>query len=245
MNRSVQKINALCAMKFRLILSNPSVMIAPVMSMGYVLIMKSIMAGKFPTQGTKMSFLLNLGLLFNVVMGGIMMSSYPLAEEKERHTLRVLMTSSVTGPEFFIGSLLPPLGILVVTNFLLLPLSGAIWSQVPLFSYFVITTVATVISLILGYIVGILTTNQSQAGIYSVPLLLFLTLVPSFQLFSAPLKKISDFLYSGTVSRLVTQMASAQGFEWRIADMLVLICWLVVGGGVFLYAYRRHGLDAD
>ena len=51
-------------------------------------------------------------------MTGIYCVAASLAEEKEKHTLRTLMTSSVNGLEFFIGSLLPALLLLMIVNVL-------------------------------------------------------------------------------------------------------------------------------
>ena len=48
--------------------------------------------------------ILSLGISMNICMGGFMMVGMAIAEEKEKHTLRVLMTSSVTGAQYFVGS---------------------------------------------------------------------------------------------------------------------------------------------
>ena len=47
------------------------------------------------------------GMLMNVSMMGFYCTAASLAEEKEKNTLRTLMTSSVNGLEFFLGSLIP------------------------------------------------------------------------------------------------------------------------------------------
>ena len=60
----------------------------------------------------------------NTSMTGIYCVAASLAEEKEKHTLRTLMTSSVNGLEFFIGSLLPALLLLMIVNVLCVFLAG-------------------------------------------------------------------------------------------------------------------------
>ncbi|MCB6623629.1 hypothetical protein LI126_15045, partial [Mediterraneibacter sp. 210702-DFI.5.30] len=69
-------------------------------------------------------YILQIGVIFNVTMTGIMAASMPLAEEKEKQTLRVLLSSSVNKVEFLIGSLAPVLVIMTAINFILIPISG-------------------------------------------------------------------------------------------------------------------------
>lgn len=245
MSLSMTKIKALFGLKLRLIISNVSLMIAPIMAILYVVFMKSIMQSKAPSHVALISLLLGMGLCFNVVMGGIMMTSYPLAEEKEHHTLRVLMTSSITGPEFFIGSLLPPLAIMTVTNLILVPLSGASWSQIHLGNFLLITIITSLTSLVLGYIIGLIANSQTQAGVYSIPMMLILSLIPNFEQFNTTLKSFSNYLYSSTLNHYITASYTTGGFSWTLREALTQLGWLVIACGIFFYAYRRHGLDND
>lgn len=82
MSLSVTKIKALFGLKLRLIISNMSLMTAPIMAILYVVFMKSIMQSKAPSHVALISLLLGMGLCFNIVMGGIMMTSYPLSRRK-------------------------------------------------------------------------------------------------------------------------------------------------------------------
>ena len=54
------------------------------------------------------------------------------------------------GVEYMIGTLIPPLIILTVTNILMIPASGVAFNEVPFGSYLVMTTVASLISLLIG-----------------------------------------------------------------------------------------------
>ena len=190
------------------------------------------------------AYLLSFGLLFNTVMGGIMMCSGPLAEEKEKHTLRVLMTASVRGLDFFIGSALPVLVIIEVVNVLMIPIAGVTWSVIPWGSFLLISTICALVSMLLGYMTGILSKNQTQAGIVSMPLLLIFTMLPFFRVLNHTLEMLANLTYSGILTRLVDQTLG-QGYHWDFQDIAVLLIWLVIGMGLFLYAYRRNGLDSD
>lgn len=226
MSLSVTKIKALFGLKLRLIISNMSLMTAPIMAILYVVFMKSIMQSKAPSHVALISLLLGMGLCFNIVMG-------------------VLMTASITGPEFFIGSLLPPLAIMTVTNLILVPLSGASWSQIHLGNFLLITIITSLTSLVLGYIIGLIANSQTQAGVYSIPMMLILSLIPNFEQFNTTLKTISSYLYTSTINHYITASYATNGFSWTLREVLTQLGWLVITCGIFFYAYRRHGLDND
>ena len=63
---------------------------------------RSIADGKINMDG----YALSLGVLMNISMS-VYCTAAALAEEKEKNTLRTLMTSSVNGLEFFLGSIIP------------------------------------------------------------------------------------------------------------------------------------------
>ena len=70
------------------------------------------------------SIILNIGLSMSICSDGFLMVGTTIAEEKEKHTLRVLMTSSVTGVQYFIGSILLPFILTVGVNLAVLFFSG-------------------------------------------------------------------------------------------------------------------------
>lgn len=173
------------------------------------------------------------------------MSSSPIAEEKEKHTLRVLMTSSVKGGEYFIGSMIPILVILVVTNILLIPASGVSFSDIPIPTYLVITTAASLISIIIGYIIGVYAKNQAQASIVSTPILILLTSTPVLKMFNEDLGNILNFTYGGVLANLADTLTPYAEYQWNVMDTSVLLIWLAASLGLFIYMYKKNGLDSD
>lgn len=248
MNRHWQKIQAIAQLKLHMIIHNLSISFIPAFSMLMVYLLRLIIHDQSTAADAASAmggaYLLSFGLLFNTVMGGIMMCSGPLAEEKEKHTLRVLMTASVSGLDFFIGSALPVLVIIEVVNVLMIPIAGVAWSVIPWGSFLLISTICALVSMLLGYMTGILSKNQTQAGIVSMPLLLIFTMLPFFRVLNHTLEMLANLTYSGILTRLVDQTLG-QGYHWDFQDIAVLLIWLVIGMGLFLYAYRRNGLDSD
>ncbi|MCM3784537.1 ABC transporter G family ATP-binding protein/permease [Neobacillus mesonae] len=249
LNASLRKINAIIGMKFQTILSNTGVIIAPILAIGFAFIMRNIMPNvEVSTAGMNFStsaFVLSFGLIFNIAIAGISMSSSPLAEEKEKNTLRVLMTSSVNGVEYLIGTLIPPLFILIVANIVMIPASGMSFQEVPLVSYFIITTVASLISLLIGYIVGILANNQAQSAIFSMPVTLLLTSVPVLKFLKENniLAEIMNYTYTGVLTNFASSLFADGDYTWNLLDSSVLFGWFFIASAIFIYAYKKNGLD--
>lgn len=124
-------------MELRGLLKNTSALIGPLMALGMTLLLKyfySSMTESPEELEMALAMALNFGLSMNIGMGAIMMSALSLAEEKEKNTLRSLMTSSVNSKQFLVGSLIPPLVITFIINYLLLFLSGLDLQSISMFT---------------------------------------------------------------------------------------------------------------
>ncbi|WP_257391450.1 ABC transporter permease [Cytobacillus gottheilii] len=247
MSVSARKVKAIIGMKFQTLINNLGVILGPVFAIGFAIVMKNIMPDlNVNEEGLSFStsaFVLSFGVVFNIAIAGISMSSSPLAEEKEKNTLRVLMTSSVNGLEYLIGTLIPPLVILVLANLIMIPVSGISFTELPFASYFIITTVASFISLLIGYIVGIFSKNQAQTSLISLPITLILTSVPVLKVLQQDLAEVLNYTYTGVLTNYVNSLFSEGGYQWNTTDIGVLFGWLIVSLGIFIYAYKKNGLD--
>lgn len=239
MSNSLRKISTISRLKMFLMFRNMNLMMMPLFAIGFVLIMKAIMPKD--AMGTNIHpYLLSFGLLFSIVLGGVMMACYPLAEEKEKHTLRVLMTSSVTAKEFFIGSLIPTFVFTMVVNLILVPLSGSSYNNLQMLWFVIITTIATLTSLVIGLIIGLFSSTQMQAGINCTPVALILMFVPVIGQILPKVAKVMDYLYSGILMKFIYAAAN-HGYQVNWRDSLVLLTWFVVSSGLFLVAFKRRG----
>ena len=111
-----RKLSAVTEMKMRTLMSK-NFIIMPIFSLGFTFLMKilyrSIADGKINMDG----YALSLGVLMNISMS-VYCTAAALAEEKEKNTLRTLMTSSVNGLEFFLGSIIPVIILSTAVNVL-------------------------------------------------------------------------------------------------------------------------------
>ena len=84
--------------------------IMPIFAIVFTFIMKllyvNVMKGEPGMDEFARGYSLAMGLVMGIGMIGIYCPALLLAEEKEKNTLRVLMTSSVNGLEFFLGSII-------------------------------------------------------------------------------------------------------------------------------------------
>ena len=119
------KVAAILGVKFRAI-ANGNMAVMPI----FIIVLAVVLRFAFKSMGGGevnsfvSGYILNFGLTFNIGSMGIFLTSAILAEEKEKNTLRVLMTSSVNGAEFFIGSILPIFTVMMAVNVLVLLVSG-------------------------------------------------------------------------------------------------------------------------
>ena len=92
----MNKLFAVARIKWTCIIRNASIMVGPILTVGMVWMYKvlygSMVDGELPPILT--GIILSLGISMNICMDGFMMVGMAIAEEKEKHTLRVLMTSS-------------------------------------------------------------------------------------------------------------------------------------------------------
>lgn len=249
MSISMRKIHVLFMMKLQMILKNLSIMIGPIMAIVIVFIFKLVMPIPTPEEAETehlthmVGYILQTGVIFNVTMTGIMAASMPLAEEKEKHTLRVLMTSSVSGAEFLIGSLAPVLVIMATINLIMVPISGVRVGNILI--YLVITTLASGITIILGLLIGIMAKNQMSASLLSMPFMLILMMIPLVSQLNEFLRKFAGFIYTGTLNEIINKLAQNNPIPVSLKNILVLIIWFVLATGSFFYFYKKNGLESD
>ena len=247
MNISDRKVSAIVWAKSRA-LTDKNVIIAPLMILGLTLGMRYLYGAMVEGETLSPSLLamvLNLGLTMNITMTGMFVTSAGLAEEKEKHTLRALMTSSVNGLEFFLGSLIPPFLETQAVSILLIPVSGLSLAQINLVQYFLVTSIASITSCILGMIVGIFAKNQMSASTLTSPLIFVFMLIPVFGNMLPMFKSMSRFLFTGVVSNLISSYANGMAYSLGVLDVTVLLGEIILAAGIFVMCYRRNGYEVE
>jgi len=140
---------------------------------------------EFAQGNVRSIMIISMGFIFIAGMGSAMTGMMSLVEEKEKKTLRVLMTSTVTSLEFLIATLLPTVVLLMLLSYLLIPLSGMSFTDLSLLKYGIVSLSTIVSGSIIGFISGIFAKNSSEATAYSIFPLMILIFVP-FTVIEAP-----------------------------------------------------------
>ncbi len=191
---NINKLTAVAQIKWICISRNTAIMIGPLLTVVMVWMFKtlySINSGG-DLSPILVSLILSLGISLNLCMDGFLMVGTAIAEEKEKHTLRVLMTSSVTGMQYFIGSILFPFVLMNIINIVVLVISGISMSQVSVVAFLLVSAEASLISCVIGMIVGLCAKNQMNANLISYPLVIVLMMIPMFGNLSEKLHHISQ-----------------------------------------------------
>lgn len=237
----LRKLAAITEVKGKALFSK-NFIIMPIFSLGFTLLMKMVYNTAVQGAVNMNAYALALGILMNISMEGVYCTAAALAEEKEKNTLRTLMTSSVNGLEFFLGSLIPVVLMSMAVNVLCVPVSGFHMeaSQWPL--YLGITAACSAISAVIGMVFGIYARTQVSASTITTPAVLVLMMIPMLSGFSDILETISGFLFTGIVFDAIANINSnlpvmdAKGAVILFAEFILSVI-------VFLALYKKNGFE--
>lgn len=188
-------------------------------------------------------FALAFGLMFLVVMVGMYVPSMIIAEEKEKHTLEVLMLSPATPVEVFTGKGILTLISIMVTAVILILITGT--GAQYLGVIFVGMFIVSIFAILLGMIVGILAQNQMSTGIIGLPIYLVLLLAPQFSgMGSGIMDMIAKFLPTYHFLHMLRMaIDEGLGLESMLGQLGVLAASAAVSFVVLLILYRKKGIQ--
>ncbi len=241
------KLGAVLEMKGRALFSK-NFIIMPLFSIGITLLLKFLYQsmggnGSEALSNTLLATALGMGAVMNITMTGILCTGMALAEEKEKHTLRALMTSSVNGLEFFLGSILPVVAMMLAVNAMIMVVAGVSLSLTGWALWLGMSLLCATVSGVLGMILGICAKDQVTASTVSTVPMLILVLVPSFRGLNATLNRIGGLLFTGVLQNMIQDLVEGKA-SVDVAGLGVILGEIVLAVGVFLYVYRKNGYDA-
>jgi hypothetical protein len=230
----IRKVSAIMEMKAKALMSK-NFLIMMLFSIGYGYLMKTII-------GEVSTYALSMAVLFNIAMA-LYVTALLLAEEKEKNTLRVLMTSSVRGIEYFLGTVFPIFIEVEIINVILALLLGVTMSPYVLMIYVLMTFLATLSCTMIGMIFGIFAKNQMNTSSIITPAIIILMLIPMFSELLPFMKVISECLFTGIVMNVINKLSyaniSVSLIQWCILSSECIITLLL-----FLILYKRNGFEA-
>ncbi|KEK25461.1 ABC transporter permease [Bacillus gaemokensis] len=185
----------------------------------------------------------NLTVIMALVFIGGFVQAMMIAEEKEKHTLRVLMLSPASSAEVLIGkSFLTGITTIVVcfTNLLILDkLEGNI---VLLFFIFLL---GTILFNLIGTCIGLLAQNVPQTSLIGMPILFIFLLSDLLEMFvkNESLKKVFQYLPTKSIGEAMNSVIQGKGFSVISGNVLNISIWLVAALVICLFLYKKKQLD--
>lgn len=153
------------------------------------------------------------------------------------------MTSSVTGIEYFLGTVIPILIELEIVNLILVIVLGVQMSLTAWIIYILMTTLATLSCAMIGMIFGIYAKNQMNANSVVTPAVLILMLIPMFADLMPIMAILSNYLFTGVVIESINSLTYnsiiVTPMQWTV---LLIECVLSIIA--FLFLYKKNGFEA-
>jgi len=157
-----------------------------------------------------------------------------IAEEKEKHTLRMLIMSNVRSYEYLIGVGTYVVLACLVGSAVMGITAGYMGGKLVLFT--AIMMIGVLLSTLLGAVIGVWSKNQMVATSVVVPVMICFSFLPMIAMFNEAIGKVSKFTYSQQVNYLlhnIGDMNVTPENVWVIISNFIIITIL------FVYAYRR------
>lgn len=238
MGISARKIQILFKKDFKDILKNISISISMIIPLFFAVLYKYL----FSDIPMPRAYLLMLVLALNLTMTAVMIPATSIAEEREKNTLRTLALSNVSGFEFCMAKMLVTSFFLLVTNVIIFLLMGEAVRYLP--AFIVITVIGAVPLIVLGAAVGLAARDQMTAGVYEIPLMLVFLFPTIFSDMNSVAEKIADLTPCNTVVELVLLLTDGNFLSKEtLFPTMVTLAWIVVAIGIFIWLFRRKGVD--
>lgn len=237
-------IPVLLKVKFKLLIKNFSAMVGSILAIFFSILFR-ITLPNISFDGQKAPFILMMVVMFNSVMASIMMISIPMAEEKEKKSLKLLISSSISQTDYVIATITPPFVVIMITNFILPFLSGVKLQIMSYLIYIVISMVMTLMSMIVGLLIGILCRKVSDTSYVVLPVILPLILIPQFATFNQSMAKVSNYLYTGILLKMLRAVSLNQSIQLSLQSLGIILLEFILLLGFFFYLYNSRGIRLE
>ncbi|MGF9963996.1 ABC transporter permease [Bacillus rhizoplanae] len=193
-------------------------------------------------EGNK-EFFAGFTIAMTLTMVGSFVQAIIIAEEKEKHTLRVLMLSPANPLEVLLGKSVLTIFFVIVSSFVSLLIFGTLKGNIGML--IVILLVGTLLCIILGTIVGLLSQNMAQTSIVGMPIFLLFTLGPMLQeiVKSEVIKKAVGFLPTSHIMEGMKKVMQEKGFSAIQEHLFNNAIWIALLIVVCFFVYKKKQLD--
>jgi len=185
-----------------------------------------------------LSMILNMTVNMNIIMCGVMIMAVLIAEEKEKNTLNVLITSTVSGIDFLTANVLTTATVTIICNIAVYFIVGA-RGIVPFGSYILITSLGSIAAITFGATIGLLSKNQIVASTIVAPIFLII-LIPVFLRGSFIIDNVLYYFFTEQISIAISELIKG---SLSFTRYIIITVNFAVFAVLFVICYRKRGLS--
>ncbi|MCL2820610.1 MAG: ABC transporter permease [Oscillospiraceae bacterium] len=177
----------------------------------------------------------------NILINGANIICVMIAEEKEKHTLSVLIASTVSGADFLISKVLVTGLLTFISNGVLYFIMG-LGSILPFGTFMLMTGIAILPVTVVGAIIGLLCKTQAAASTAVTPVMMLLVFLPMFipqESFFA--ESIFKYVFSEQMS---LGLASIYNGEPFLSNIIIITINFAILATAFGFIYKKRGISA-
>jgi ABC-2 type transport system permease protein len=227
---SIRKISALFTKTMKVIANNPFILVG-------VLVTPLIAFVLSQTMDDDAIYILPMFVMLNTMSGGATVMSCLIAEEKEKNTLNVLITSTVSTLDFLISKLLVALLFTLAINiFLYFFLDAATITGLGIF--IAVTSLSALGGALIGAIIGLISKTQTSASTTTTPFLI----LPMLPLFIPDNFFVDNILYYFFTEQTAYIFQNLYDGEFHLFRIGIMVANLAVLAVVFAVLYKKRGL---
>ncbi|MDF2083426.1 MULTISPECIES: ABC transporter permease [Bacillus cereus group] len=235
MTFSMRRLSAILRKEVQDLKNNAQILLLALLPIGLAFFYKQLGSGKEMMGGIVVVMVMSM--IVTIAQATL------IAEEKEKHTLRVLMLSPASPIEVIVGKSLPIIILSIVLNFVSLFLLNVLQGSILLLS--VIIVIGTLLFIILGTLVGLLAKSLVQVSVITTPISMILLMGPilSEVIKNEMIKKVVSYLPTNHIFEAIVSVVNGKGFSVIQTNLLNISIWLVITVIVCLFVYKKKQLD--
>ncbi|MCM3786443.1 ABC transporter permease [Neobacillus mesonae] len=242
MTFSMRRFQAIIQKEGKDSLRNPQILLMTAMPIMFAFLFSRMGT---PDRGDEQSMLLlSFPILMALSMTGAFVLAMMVAEEKEKHTLRVLMLSPASTSEILMGK-----SFLTAVLTLVAVAASIVLSEVPGVINWPVLILLTLISMIMfiaiGLIIGLLSRTVQESSIIGLPVLLVFIMGPMFvpMMDSEILTSIVNYLPTQKFIDIMSSIGVEGSLGQATGDLLLCLAWAGASVIAAFVVYGRKRFD--
>lgn len=197
-----------------------------------------IMENAITIENMPKGFFTKLFAIIFIGMTPLMSMASIISEEKEKHTLKVLLMSNVKPAAYLIGigTYIAGLCLIGAVCFYL----GSPYGLEEGLRFIGVMMVGVVVSMIVGAAIGIMSKDQMMATSITMPIMMVLAFLPMLANFNEKIEKVARITYAQQLNVMIADIGK---LKISTENILVISMNMLLAVILFIIAYNRCGLE--